>query len=175
MSPIIKFLLSFFITFNPNHASSANKVDFLFEVKELNYANAHEVDQVYALLKTDKYYQTDFWMAATISYLLRQDTSTGIEGIIVVAKAFNKICGVTCCQLYSDERSSGWIALVLVDQGYRRKSIASSMLQYLQKNCLKQSIKKLQLSVPENNFAAKKCYLKLGFHELEPGLMEKQI
>lgn len=177
MLPIIKFLLSFFITFNPDHASSANKADFVFEVRELNYRDAREVDQVCALLKTDKYYQADFWMSCTIDYLLRQDTSTGIEGIIVVAKtiASNKICGVTCCQLYSDERSSGWIELVLVDLQYRRKSIASSMLQYLQKHCLKQSIQKLQLSVPENNLTAKKCYLKFGFHELEPGLMEKAL
>ena len=81
----------------------------------------------------------------------------------IVAKEDAKIVGFAMCWYIMDECHIGNIA---VHPDYRKKGIATSLLNELLKGCNEHGTKSILLEVRVSNIPAQELYKKLGFEEL---------
>jgi ribosomal-protein-alanine acetyltransferase len=102
-----------------------------------------------------------------ISYLL-----TDYNAIALVAKADNTVAGFIIAQIEIENNTLfGHIITINVASAYRRKGIATKMLQEIETILKQKSINEVHLEVREDNSDALKLYQKSGYQKI--GRLEK--
>lgn len=102
-----------------------------------------------------------------ISYLLNN-----YNAISLVAKADNIVAGFIIAQVEIENNTLfGHIITINVASAYRRKGIATKMLQEIETILEQKSINEVHLEVREDNSAALKLYQKSGYQKI--GRLEK--
>ena len=97
-----------------------------------------------------------------ISYLL-----TDYNTIALVAKANGEIAGFIIAQIEIEgSRLYGHIITINTALSFRKKGIASKMLQEIETILKKKGIRECHLEVREDNYAALKLYLKNGYQQI---------
>ena len=102
-----------------------------------------------------------------ISYLL-----TDYNAVPLVANADNIVAGFIIAQVEIENNTLfGHIITINVASAYRRKGVATKMLQEIEAILKQKSINEVHLEVREDNSAALKLYQKSGYQKI--GRLEK--
>ena len=67
----------------------------------------------------------------------------------------------------NEERTTLWITAIVLIPEFQRKRIGSKIILYLKEECLKNKINSIELGVQQNNSAAIKFYLSMGFEKFD--------
>ncbi|MEM2994758.1 MAG: ribosomal protein S18-alanine N-acetyltransferase [Candidatus Bathyarchaeia archaeon] len=92
---------------------------------------------------------------------------TNYNSISLVAKINNEIVGFIIGMIYFERDSLvGHILTVDVSPQHRRKGVAQSLLQEIEKIFMEKGVKSCHLEVREDNIAALRLYQKLGYKKV---------
>ncbi len=134
------------------------------EVK-IETATIKLLDQLYQI--EEDCFDQEAFTKRQIGYLL-----TDYNTIALVAKADTDIAGFIIAQVEIDETLQyGHIITMNVAANYRRKHVATRLLQEMEKLLKEKSITECHLEVREDNNPAIKLYQKLGYQTM--GKLEK--
>jgi len=151
--------------------SQPSKAFFSPTIKELDYSNEKDVNEVCDLFK-DKHIQDmlDGINQNDIKNILKHYTSNEIDKeasgkfITCTTNTCNSIiCGVLIVSQNKIKKTAIYHNIV-VNKNYRRRGVASSLMSHAEKNFISPSIQQINLVVLHNNKSAIKCYEKHGFH-----------
>lgn len=128
-----------------------------FQVRELNYQNQQEVEQVSDLFKDEDIFKmTGGWTKEKISKLLFNYTSEDKDrygNFFVCCNDSQGVCATLACT-FDAKNKSAEIKILGVHKDYRGHGIASQLIQYTQDRCIEQSLLDIGVGVfPQNNAA----------------------
>lgn len=137
-----------------------------FVIRELNYEDRQEIDELAALFQDDKEIQEmtggiteKYFESLLVSY---QQIDKELLGRIFVCKD-QKICGMVKCNYFAEGTTLKYETLA-VNKNYRGHGIASLLMKYAQDQYNDKLLNKASLVVYPYNLAAMRCYTKQGFY-----------
>ena len=133
------------------------------EVK-IETATIKLLDQLYAI--EEQCFSEEAFSRRQIAYLL-----TDYNSIALVAKSNIDIAGFIIAQVEVEGSEYGHIVTLNIPHDYRRKHVATRLLQEIQAILRQRGITEIRLEVREDNHAAIKLYQTLGYQIL--GKLEK--
>lgn len=85
-------------------------------------------------------------------------------GEVHAAYADNReLAGLMCFYCNNHQRKEGYLAIIVIKTEYRRKGLATFMLNELEMFCRKQNMETIRLEVNRKNIAAMELYRKQGY------------
>jgi ribosomal-protein-alanine acetyltransferase len=132
---------------------------------KIETATIRLLDQLYAI--EEQCFSEEAFSRRQIAYLL-----TDYNTIALVAKINFEIAGFIIAQIdVEDSVEYGHIVTLNIPHDYRRKHVATQLLQEIQAILRQRGITEIRLEVREDNHAAVKLYQTLGYQTL--GKLEK--
>ncbi len=126
---------------------------------KIETASIRLLDQLYRI--EEQCFDEEAFSKRQIAYLL-----TDYNTIALAAKAGMDIAGFIIAQVEIDDVEYGHIVTLNVAQNYRRKGVATKLLQEMGDLLKQRSISEIRLEVREDNNAAIKLYHKLGYQTI---------
>jgi ribosomal-protein-alanine N-acetyltransferase len=126
---------------------------------KIETASIRLLDQLYRI--EEQCFDEEAFSKRQIAYLL-----TDYNTIALSAKANNDIAGFIIAQVETDDIEYGHIITLNVAQNYRRKGVATELLQEIGDLLKQRGISECRLEVKEDNHAAIKLYHKLGYETI---------
>ncbi len=124
----------------------------IIEIKKTDILDAHDIAQ------TEKICFAVPWSEKSIHEFLENEFSVSFSAV-----CGNNIIGYIGMYVLQSE---GEIANIAVNPEYRRRGIASMLIEHIIRYCSKNNISKLKLEVRESNAPALKLYEKFGFFQV---------
>jgi ribosomal-protein-alanine acetyltransferase len=131
---------------------------------KIETATIRLLDQLYAI--EEQCFSEEAFSRRQIAYLL-----TDYNSIALVAKSNIDIAGFIIAQVEVEGSEYGHIVTLNIPHDYRRKHVATRLLQEIQAILRQRGITEIRLEVREDNHAAIKLYQTLGYQTL--GKLEK--